>query len=72
MAVYYFNVRLSFHEFQALYKGQASTVLVSDQYGRRIQLPATRFRPFLSQRGIEGRFELQTDSENRFVSLKKT
>ncbi|GAA5217815.1 DUF2835 domain-containing protein [Corallincola platygyrae] len=69
MAKYYFNMRLSFHEFQALYKGQASTVLVTDSYGRRIQIPATRFRPFLSQKGIEGRFELETDQENRFVSL---
>ncbi|WP_141138435.1 DUF2835 family protein, partial [Vibrio sp. V05_P4A8T149] len=36
----------------------------------RLQLPASRFRPFLSQIGVKGRFRLTTDQNNKFVKLE--
>ena len=45
-------------------------MVVTDN-GLRLQLPAARFRPHLSQLGIRGRFRLTTDSHNKFKQLDK-
>lgn len=68
---YRFSVQISYHEFQALYKGEANKVLVVDDFGRRIQLPAVKFLPYLDQSGISGTFKLVTDKQNRFQSLQR-
>ncbi|PSD40987.1 DUF2835 family protein, partial [Vibrio sp. V02_P2A34T13] len=48
----------------------ASSVQVYTDQGLRLQLPASRFRPFLSQIGVKGRFRLTTDQNNKFVKLE--
>ncbi|OXX75079.1 hypothetical protein B9J87_01540, partial [Vibrio sp. V19_P1S1T109] len=45
-------------------------VQVYTDQGLRLQLPASRFRPFLSQIGVKGRFRLTTDQNNKFVKLE--
>ncbi|AUB88013.1 DUF2835 domain-containing protein [Vibrio anguillarum] len=70
MKQYYFTLNISYQVYLAHYSGVASSVQVYTDQGLRLQLPASRFRPFLSQIGIKGRFRLTTDQNNKFVKLE--
>ncbi len=70
MKYYYFSLNITYQAYLAHYSGAASTVLVVTDEGLKLQLPATRFRPFLSQLGLKGRFRLTTDGENKFIKLE--
>lgn len=67
---YTFRLNISYHTFLQHYNGAASQVLVVSEQGLKIQIPATRLRPFLSQLGVKGRFRLITDQNNKFVKLE--
>ena len=66
-----FSLNLSSEEFLQHYQGVASAVMVQADDGRRIQLPANSLRPFVSQQGVVGRFELELDQNNKLINLKK-
>ncbi|NIY84776.1 DUF2835 domain-containing protein [Vibrio hepatarius] len=70
MNYYYFSLNISYQTFLSHYNGAASNVLVTTDNGLRLQLPASRFRPFLSQIGVKGRFRLTTDHNNKFMKLE--
>ncbi|USD42475.1 DUF2835 domain-containing protein [Vibrio sp. SCSIO 43135] len=70
MNQYYFSLNISYQNFVVHYSGAASQVQVITDNGLRLQLPATRFRPFLSQIGVKGRFRLTTDQNNKFLKLE--
>ncbi|MDN3610071.1 DUF2835 domain-containing protein [Vibrio ostreicida] len=70
MKHYYFTLNISYQSFIAHYSGAASHVLAITDQGLRLQLPASRFRPFLSQIGLKGRFRLTTDQNNKFIKLE--
>nr|WP_162047556.1 DUF2835 domain-containing protein [Vibrio taketomensis] len=65
-----FSLNIPYQTFLSHYNGAASNVLVTTETGLRLQLPASRFRPFLSQIGLKGRFRLITDQNNKFVRLE--
>jgi len=68
---YYFTISVTYQAYLQHYSGQASNVLIVTECGLKIQLPASRLRPFLTYGGIKGRFILATDSSNKFVELTK-
>ncbi|OEE79436.1 DUF2835 domain-containing protein [Vibrio genomosp. F6] len=70
MNYYHFSLNISYQAFFSHYSGAASTVQVVTENGLRLQLPASRFRPFISQVGLKGRFRLTTDQNNRFIKLE--
>ncbi|EOX4098612.1 DUF2835 domain-containing protein [Vibrio alginolyticus] len=70
MNYYYFNLNISYQTFLSHYSGAASVVQVVTNNGLRLQLPAARFRPFLSQLGVRGQFRLTTDQNNKFLKLE--
>ncbi|MDF2152139.1 DUF2835 domain-containing protein [Vibrio sp. CAU 1672] len=70
MKQYCFSLNVSYQIFLAHYSGAASAVQVVTDNGMRLQLPATKFRPFISQLGIRGRFRLTTDQNNKFLKLE--
>ncbi|MCG9576363.1 DUF2835 domain-containing protein [Vibrio tubiashii] len=70
MNQYHFTLNISYQTFLAHYNGAASNVLVVTDKGLRLQLPASRFRPFLSQIGLKGCFRLTTDQNNKFLKLE--
>lgn len=70
MKSYYFSVHISYSEFQCLYSGSASTVVVTTDEGLTLQLSALKLRPYLSQLGIRGRFKLSVDGNNKFIDLQ--
>ncbi|MGF1771263.1 DUF2835 domain-containing protein [Vibrio wakamikoensis] len=70
MKHYYFSLNISYQQYVTHYTGHAYSVLVCTDQGLRLQLPATRFRPFLTQLGLKGRFRLTTDQNNKFLRLE--
>ncbi|WP_432452973.1 MULTISPECIES: DUF2835 family protein [unclassified Agarivorans] len=71
MKQYYFNLHISYLEFERVYRGSARSVIAVDDKGTRVQIPALRFLSFLNASGISGRFVLSTDNQNKFISLQK-
>lgn len=67
---YYFSLNISYQQFLAHYSGSAANIQVVTTQGLRLQLPASRFRSFLTQIGIKGQFRLTTDHQNKFIKLE--
>ncbi|MFC5077646.1 DUF2835 domain-containing protein [Vibrio thalassae] len=70
MKQYYFNLNISYHDYLAHYTGYAFSILVVTDERLKLQVPASRFRPFLTQLGLRGRFRLITDQNNKFIRLE--
>ncbi len=70
MKQYTFRLDVPYQTFLQYYSGAASSVVVYTEQGLRLQIPAARLRPFLSQIGIKGRFRLVIDQNNKFVKLE--
>jgi len=68
---FFFRLQIDQQQLLRYYRGTACQVQVIAECGRRLQFPAMRLRPFLTQNGISGRFQLTVDSDNRFVQLTK-
>ncbi|NOI65424.1 MULTISPECIES: DUF2835 domain-containing protein [unclassified Vibrio] len=70
MKQYTFRLNISYQHFLQHYNGVASHVVVYSDQGLKLQIPASRLRPFISQLGLKGRFRLTTDQTNKFVKLE--
>ncbi|HAS62433.1 MAG TPA: DUF2835 domain-containing protein [Vibrio sp.] len=70
MNYYYFSLNIPYQMYVSHYNGTASNIVVMTENGLRLQLPATRFRPFVTQMGLKGRFRLTTDQNSKFVKLE--
>jgi uncharacterized radical SAM superfamily Fe-S cluster-containing enzyme len=66
-----FSLNISSDDYLRYYRGEASMVQVTADDGRRIRFPAANLRPFVSREGVQGRFEITLDKENRLQDLKK-
>ena len=64
-----FSLQIPTAEVLAYYKGAAKQVSVLAYDGRRIEFPAEKLRPFMSEDGVYGEFEMEFDREHRFVSM---
>ncbi|MGF1718188.1 DUF2835 domain-containing protein [Photobacterium chitinilyticum] len=71
MKSYTFSVYISYQSYLNHYSGAASTVVVVTDNGLKLQLPASRFRPFLSQLGVKGRFRITVNNQNRLDVLER-
>jgi len=71
MNTYTFTVNITYQSYLNHYSGAASTVLVVTDNGLKLQLPAARFRPFLSQLGVKGRFRVTVNAQNRLDTLEQ-
>lgn len=63
---------MSYQEFCDVYysKGYQQVVVTTDN-GTRVALPAGRLIPFIDNQGISGRFVLQVDQDNKFLTLNR-
>jgi hypothetical protein len=64
-----FSLSLSYDQYLKVYQGIAKNVSVLADDGRRIEFPAGKIQPFLTKQGINGYFELELTTENKFISL---
>lgn len=71
MQTYYFSLFLTYDQFLSFYQGQAQQVIVRDEQGKTIAMPASHFRPYVDTLGVRGRFRLQLEKNGKFVSLEK-
>ncbi|WP_321365704.1 DUF2835 domain-containing protein [uncultured Desulfuromusa sp.] len=68
---YYFRLQISQQQFLRYYQGSANTIQVMSECGKRLHFPAIRLRSFLTHTGINGRFLLTIDNNNRFIDLRR-
>jgi hypothetical protein len=66
-----FNLAISSNNYLSYYQGRARSVSVMADDGSRIKFPAEHLRPFVMHDGVQGRFELVFDDNNRFIALRK-
>ena len=63
---------MSAQKCKQFYQGLYRYIVVTSDNGQTVQLPAERFRRFITISGIKGRFRLTLDDINKFISLEKT
>ncbi|MEM7562794.1 MAG: DUF2835 family protein [Pseudomonadota bacterium] len=71
MKKYEFRISLSAAEIETVYRGQARYIQVSSMEGLKLQLPAANFRQFVTAAGIQGRFLVEVDANNKLRHLNK-
>ncbi|MDD3517020.1 MAG: DUF2835 domain-containing protein [Chromatiales bacterium] len=72
MAVdYFFYLDIPAEEYLRYYSGRASAVVVRANNGLRVRFPASAIRRFVTRDGIQGRFHLKVDENNRLLSLER-
>ena len=77
--IFEFTIHLSAEKTQHIYQGQARYILVYTDDGLSLQLPAIacnclqlpalNFRQYVTDRGIQGRFKVEIDDNNKIIRL---
>jgi len=68
---YFFRLHINQDQFLRHYQGAANSVQVMSECGKSLRFPASRLRSLLTHNGINGRFCLTVDANNRFVNLQQ-
>ena len=71
MTNFEFHLALSARQTRSIYEGQARYILVESEHGLKLQLPAANFRVYVSADGINGRFSVEIDADNKKLALRK-
>lgn len=66
-----FYLNLSYDKFLHVYKGHAKHVVTKANDGRTLQFPAEILKPYLTPSGIQGKFIIYFNDQNKFQSLEK-
>lgn len=66
-----FSLSISADQILRYYSGTANAVVVTADNGQTLQIPASNLRPFVTQHGIAGCFELTLDERNKLIDLRK-
>jgi len=64
-----FSLKIPHSEILRYYQGSAKNLVVTLNDGQRVQLPLINFRPFISDLGLYGDFEVIFTDEFKLVSL---
>lgn len=71
MQRFYFNLAITATEYLPYYQGIVKQVVVRAHDGRTLSFPAANLRRFVTANGVQGRFCLTVDDQNRLVSLER-
>lgn len=66
-----FSLAIPREEYLSYYAGMAREVAVKAFDGRRIRFPAGILQQFVAHDGIHGVFEVEFDTDNRFVAIRR-
>ena len=66
-----FKLSLSSEQFLRVYQGTAKDIAARTDDGRLIKFPAQNIKPFLTQNGIYGYFEMEFSPEHKFIGIKR-
>jgi hypothetical protein len=68
---YEFHLRIPPGRYLEYYRGEARHVVARSTGGENVQFPASLLQRFLRPDGIEGRFVLTCDDNNKCLSLER-
>lgn len=71
MKKYYFQLDLPYAQCLDLYQPGNNVALVRAESGEKVQLPCLNLRPYVSRLGLNGRFRLIIDDNNKVMSFEK-
>ena len=71
MREFEFDMALTARKIQAIYEGQARYILVETDRGLKLQLPAANFYKYVTADGIQGRFSVKIDADNKILEMRK-
>ncbi len=66
-----FYLDISTEQYLAYYNGAARFVSVQAEDGRRLQFPASELQKFVGHSGIQGRFEIEFNEQNKLQGLSR-
>ncbi len=66
-----FRLRIPPEELEQFYRGDVQMVRAMSDTGLRVAFNARHLRPFVTMRGVHGRFVMELDEENRMLSLRQ-
>ena len=66
-----FTLHLSAEKYLQFYQGSAKFVVVKTDDGRTLRFPANNLQQFVTKDGINGRFEMLFNNENKIVSFRR-
>jgi len=66
-----FDMALSARKTQTIYEAQARYILVETDRGLKLQLPAPNFYRYVTADGIQGRFSVKIDADNKIIEMRK-
>jgi len=65
------NINISKEELLKYYRGTAATITARASNGKTIRFPADSIRPFVSQFGVSGQFEIVYSDAGKLENIKK-
>lgn len=65
------NLNISAADYQHYYRGRVKYVMAHDAHGRRIQFPANILQQVVQHNGVQGRFAITIDDNNKFSTIKR-
>ncbi|MBL4867062.1 MAG: DUF2835 domain-containing protein [Pseudomonadales bacterium] len=65
------SLNITTEEYLLWYQGSVKTVFTYARDGRSISFPANILQPFVTRNGIQGRFAITFDENNKLVSIQK-
>lgn len=71
MRIFEFSMALPTQKTRAIYAGRARFILVETDQGLKLQLPAANFLDYVSAEGIQGRFSVSIDDDNKILALRR-
>lgn len=66
-----FNLNLTAEEYLKYYQGAAQAVVTRSVDGRVLRFPANVIRKFLTHSGIQGKFVIVYNKQNKFEAIKR-
>lgn len=66
-----FVLNISAREVMRYYRGEVNMVAVTAEDGTRVRFHASNLRPYLNHAGVQGRFLLRFDPQNKLVELRR-
>lgn len=66
-----FRLNFTPDEYLPFYRGDLRWVVVRGEDGRRVRFPAEHLRGFVTDTGIQGRFAMRFNRENKFQGIRR-
>lgn len=66
-----FSLDISSERYLAYYQGSAKFVWVVSEDGRSLKFPAALLQKFVTHAGVQGRFEISFNAQNKLVGMRR-